>query len=494
MPIDPAHCVDLANGKFAGTTAADVERLFEKFARDPNRDRLVVHFHGGLVNKAAGTATAERLLPVYEAAGGYPVFFVWHSGLLEVIAGNLGQIVQEAIFRRMRDLLTQLAIGKARAAAGERAIGLELPPVRDVRRAIVAQAAEEAAAPDVFAADEALLRAGDGRLTASQEALVIEQLQDDAILTQESLAIAATGRTSTRDTRGAGVAEPRATLMDEHVVAELQAEMGEGERGLISSALVARRAAGALKNVLARFAGGRDHGLYPTVVEELLRAFYLGQGGQIVWSAMKQDTRDAFGEDPRVHGGTAFLHGLRDRAQRGDDARTILVGHSTGAVYICEFLRHADAILPPDQTFEVVLLAPACTFDLLERTLEAHGHRIAGLRIFTMRDELERADRLVPAVYTRSLLYFVSGVVEDEPDMPIAGMHRFHVDPERFKPPAFASVENVRKYLAAKDGRVVWSKSTGRDGWSTTSRRHGDFDDDCPTLASVGHVITSGFG
>src|SRR5215208_3898673 len=100
MALDPAHCVDLVNGRFARTSRDDLDELFRRFAADQHHDRLVVHFHGGLVNQAAGTATAERLEPLY-AAVGYPVFFVWHSGLGETISGNLGAILEERIFRRL---------------------------------------------------------------------------------------------------------------------------------------------------------------------------------------------------------------------------------------------------------------------------------------------------------------------------------------------------------------------------------------------------------
>jgi hypothetical protein len=73
MALDREHFVDLANGRFGDTTAADLEGLFRAFSQDANKDRLVVHFHGGLVNQAAGRAIAERLLPLYEDATGYPV-------------------------------------------------------------------------------------------------------------------------------------------------------------------------------------------------------------------------------------------------------------------------------------------------------------------------------------------------------------------------------------------------------------------------------------
>src|SRR5207249_2825177 len=150
--------IDLANGRFAGTTADELKRLFERFSTDPNKDRLVVHFHGGLVSQAAGTATAERLLPLYEGATGYPVFFVWHSGLFETINDNLSQIVEERIFRRLRDLVTQLAIGKARAQDDDRgALGLELPAMREVQLATVK--AEDTPDTEIYRDEQTALRA-----------------------------------------------------------------------------------------------------------------------------------------------------------------------------------------------------------------------------------------------------------------------------------------------------------------------------------------------
>ena len=42
----------------------------------------------------------------------------------------------------------------------------------------------------------------------------------------------------------------------------------------------------------------RDHGLYTTIVEEVLRAAYFNRVGEVVWRMMKKDTSDAFQADP----------------------------------------------------------------------------------------------------------------------------------------------------------------------------------------------------
>ena len=201
---------------------------------------------------------------------------------------------------------------------------------------------------------------------------------------------------------------------------------------------------------------------------------------------MKKDTADAFGADGQTFGGTALLEELASRTWASPP---VLVGHSTGAVYICNLLEHADAALPPEQTFDVVLLAPACDFRLMDETLALHGDRIARLRIFCMLDERERADRLVAVVYPRSLLYFVSGALEAEPDWPLLGMQRFHGSDGPFSAAAFPEIDRVRRRLAERPDSEVWSVANGGDGLASGAVHHGDFDNDQATLASLQHFV-----
>ena len=51
-------------------------------------------------NAAAAFETAERrLYPRYDAAGAYPIFFVWESGILEAPFNNLQEIAGEGLFQ-----------------------------------------------------------------------------------------------------------------------------------------------------------------------------------------------------------------------------------------------------------------------------------------------------------------------------------------------------------------------------------------------------------
>ena len=80
-----------------GSDANSVEKIFADLAtRRP--ERLVIHFHGGLVSRARGIESAARLAPEYQKAGAVPLFVVWESGLEDIISQNLGAIFHEKLF------------------------------------------------------------------------------------------------------------------------------------------------------------------------------------------------------------------------------------------------------------------------------------------------------------------------------------------------------------------------------------------------------------
>lgn len=106
-----------------------------------------------------------------------------------------------------------------------------------------------------------------------------------------------------------------------------------------------------------------------------------------------------------------------------------------------------------------------------------------------MADALEQKDPLVPGVYTRSLLYFISGVLEDEVDTPLAGMARFWSGTPPFNEGYL--METARWLLAETENRAVLSKTPDEalEGLRTTSGSHGGFDDDEPTRGSITHLV-----
>jgi hypothetical protein len=370
------HYLDLHDGRFTGTSKADLDRLFVKLADDPDRERLVVHFHGGNVARAEGLANAEQMLPLYREAGAYPVFFIWHSGIGEVI-NDLRIRWSRSWHEQARDILSVGGLKRIRK-----------------------------------------LRPG-------------------------------------------------------HVL----------DFGYM------------LKRLFTRFANGRSHGLRATTVEEFMRVFFLTDFGDRVWRLMKHEARNAFRPDEHLYGGTAFLTELGRRWNDGYHPRIILVAHSGGSIFLCHFLQNAATHLPQAK-FDVVFLAAAVTVELFHETLEKHGDSIANFRNFALADDLECEDKLIPVLYPRSLLYFMSGVCEhddktrgDLGDVPLVGMQRYVRDERTYPHP---DVSTLRRFLTEKN-RAAWSIEKQGPGLATTTTEHVGFCRDPATLSSIQYIVKHGF-
>ena len=317
-------------------------------------------------------------------------------------------------------------------------------------------------------------------LTEIQTDQAATELETNEVIQAEARAIAAAVAPQpsafaegVRERGGVAGVIPKPSRMSKSVLNELANEQQKaGERvGFVVFATLVKHGVAALVKVVKRFAEGRDHGLYTTVVEEILRELYLDSIGSAVWSTMKSDTANAFAGNPLVHGGTAFLEQVRRWWRPG--RRITLVGHSTGAIYIGHFLEHADALLDPAAKFDVAFLAPACSFDFMAAKLPIFQRRVAQLRLFGLKDELERGYWEVPGLYPASLLYMVSGLFEEPVvDMPIVGMQRYYTQAEPYLAPA---IQLITSYL---EGKCAWSiAQTGR-GWATSAQKHGEFNED----------------
>jgi hypothetical protein len=475
------HYIDLAAGKFNKTSPGDLARLFAKIEQTTAKDHLVIHFHGGLVSRASAEETAEGLLPCYTAAVAYPIFFFWRSDLWTTLSKNLGEIAHEPVFQHLVKRIVQLALSKLKDHTGARSGGT-LPLV------------SEGTLPDdpTSLAEYVALREPDNTKLAGVDLseMQVEQaqieLETDEVLQEESRAISKSAAPDAVDSDGtarAGIGravEPRATLMSAHVQKELAGEgVVDGERvGLLTAVTLAKHGIVILSRVIKRYAGKRDHGLYTTVVEEILRELYLDSIGALAWVLMKNDTRDAFGADAQIFGGTAFLKELKKWSRQG--RRITLVGHSTGAIYIGNFLEQADALLDPGVKFDVVFLAPACSFEFMNAKLPFFEKRVDRLRLFGLQDARERGYWEVPVLYPASLLYLVSGLFEEPTiDMPLVGMQRYFSNAEPYVTPEISA---ITKYLRDK---CVWSVAADGPGLNCGAERHGGFDRDPATRESL---------
>jgi hypothetical protein len=193
-----------------------------------------------------------------------------------------------------------------------------------------------------------------------------------------------------------------------------------------------------------------------------------------------------------LHGGTYFLTQLRDYLADTlrPPLRVSLVGHSAGGIYICRAVAKAAELMPAAFKFyRVVMLAPGCDFDLFKTSIVEKKDRVESFRMFTMRNDAEAKDAMVPVVYPRSLLYFISGVLEKEEPVPIVGMERFYSD----QPPYDDSTAlAVRGYVTQPgERRVAWGpvEENAPPGLLTAALSHGQFNE-ILTWKSVIHFLT----
>src|SRR6266849_9044986 len=123
--------VQLSAGKFDTNNGSDAAGLAKALsdiaARQPRS--LVIHFHGGLVSRESGLASADKLSPEYKNAGAESVFVIWETSATEVVGQNIQRIFEEPIFQSILGRATEFVKGKldkALSSAGGRGVS-ELP-------------------------------------------------------------------------------------------------------------------------------------------------------------------------------------------------------------------------------------------------------------------------------------------------------------------------------------------------------------------------------
>lgn len=453
----------------------------------------VVHFHGGLVSERSGRRVAENILPVYTEAGAYPIFFIWRSDVPSILR-NLPEIAKDEIFNRLLRTTTGHLGGRMTDARGAKSAGAGPLSPREVDAQLDRLERHEVPFDELVPAGEL------PELTLDElDEFEFDIANDEPLLAAVSAAVGADSG-GAKGTKGAlaggGTRQP--TLLHADAVAELRGDAGgDGAKGIFESAALALKATRVVRAVVQRYRQGRDHGLYATVVEELLREFYLGPAVTAIWTAMKRETLDTFqpvanGGPPR--GGARLLEALTNAIDGGPVPDITAVGHSTGAVFINNLMatvereRGAGGGLPADFRFRrIVFLAPACTFTDFAAVVDGWDHLWERFRMFTMNDAAERRDRLVPLVYPHSLLYFVSGLLErdaegrSEAGKPVVGLQRWVQGPAS----ELAELTAVRAYLTAQRDQIVWSPIDGGPGLSAGAEQHGAFDEDPQVHASL---------
>jgi len=512
MYDEKKHVIHLVDGKLSpksSTSNADVSSIVNQAITADAPSGIVVHFHGGLVSEKSARATAkERLYPLYAEAGkAYPVFFVWESGFFEAPLNNIKEIAKEDLFQEFVKKAVEWALKKLPSGIGLKGGSGASVNEADLRKEFDAWfSGQRDTLPDQVlpkaGVSEAEISAKTKGVSVDPKDLevdIADSIEGDSDFQKAVQAVhngLHQGGQPLPSTKGSGSSVSSASLLSKEAAGRLFKSSSTTTKGFgpISWLRVAKSVAAIVIRVIKRFRKGRAHGLYVTVVEEVLRELYIDKiGRRGWWDLMKGDTADAF-RPGLEHGGTAFLSELKGQLSgNATPPRITLVGHSTGAIYICYLLKAAADLLPSMQ-FDVIFEAPAATHHLLAATIAEHGSRIRNFRQFGMEDEREASDQLVPIIYPSSLLYFVSGLLENEPDEPLVGMARYLDRKEIYNDDDFPSIEACKVFYDRYPNSLIWSPSMAGDGLNSDGERHGDFDDqDDLTKQSVAHILQHGY-
>jgi hypothetical protein len=212
-------------------------------------------------------------------------------------------------------------------------------------------------------------------------------------------------------------------------------------------------------------------------------------GGGAIWGDMKESARlssttDA--GDGEAGGALIFaeaLAALIKSRPAGRDITVHAVGHSAGAIFHTHFV--PELLRLGVRIASLAFLAPAVRADLFkEKLLQPITTRdVKAFEMFTMEEDAERGDDLVEVLgvtlYGKSLLYLVSRAFEPKRRTHILGLDEM-----------LAGDTAIRK-LFSHGARLELSLAMGKDpNPATRARKHGCFDNDEATLASVLQTIT----
>ncbi|WEK34742.1 MAG: hypothetical protein P0Y53_19830 [Candidatus Pseudobacter hemicellulosilyticus] len=455
------------------TSPEDIDQLFARF-RQQQVEKIALYFHGGLVSERSGLGSAARVETYLRQAGAAPVCFVWETGLIETIAGNITKVAETKLFNKLLKLVIKKII---------RQLGFDSPQARGIAGPGLSdeQIELELNQPDPFSEYNRSAGRENARTAVNAEQVNIPVLEIE--LSQEvELTV---------------VSDPEFAALLRDTAMPAAAGNNAVGRGPISIAIFVKHIVKIIIRVIRRFQQKRDHDLYPTIVEEILREFYIAEAGAWIWKGMKDKARDMWTSNNgrtclNQYAGRYFLDLLAAYKKDLPETRISLVGHSAGSIAISYLLRTTAQLAQPFSYDHILLLAPACRIELFRDEILAHPDRYQRLRLFTMTDEYECRDKLVPFIYTHSLLYLVSGLLEegeDNFDSHILGLQR-HTS--SLKPYDTEELQQVHAYLteAGMDREALSvTLENAAEGLRCHAKKHGAFDEELLTLQSIQYIL-----
>ncbi|CDU02272.1 hypothetical protein VCR12J2_620750 [Vibrio coralliirubri] len=405
------------------------------------RPAIDIVIHGGLVSEENGMDNARLFINSYQSTSNELMFVIWETGPIETLKQNLGTVLGRSALKFSLKVARKLFTKKFKPG---------FKSVSDDHGQVL----------DDDEINEKLIEAlTEQRLDKASVQIEISQDIDDLIFSDP-------------------------LLMKELEQEQLLYDSQTHRKGFIKVLLL-----GAIKDVVVqsiiRFASGTHHQIIPTLLEELVQALYFDEFGKGLWDAMKNKSSNMFDADvQQERTGVALLRHLDTLYRDQSEAKKIeinLIGHSAGAIVICDLLDHIVGHYPNLKLNNITFIAPAVTAERAVESLVNNQVAFNKFRMFTMTDELEKQDDC-KTIYPASLLYLISGILEDRDDTPITGMMRFYDNDK------FIAQEGVAEWKAFihQDSQLALSVNTDSpDGFKTNSRAHGGFGHEKETVKSI---------
>ena len=423
------HCLFIKDG-YLKAESARPEEMLQNYEREAPGKTLVIHFHGGLVSESSAKKEATDLTNSCYGAVSYPIFFAWNADFFSEL-GNLIEAKYHNIAFSQGGMSTSSFLEGLYQTAHENHWDAE----------------HIKAAYTEFMKNEAQFQ----RAVSKQAK---KEVDED---------ILASGRNWSD---------------------WLEADTWKKAKDRIQKKVVTYFSPYVMAAM--RYHDSKSVSWGGDFLEWISTNF----GGRQIWSTMKQDTALSFSVRNGVPGaGLMFLQALA----RHHVPRIVLVGHSTGCIYILNFLKAAKAIMPTTR-FDVVFLAPANTYGDTARFLASNASTIRNFRMFGIRDLSERHDHMLwqinpqlEGIYPGSLLIYVARAVETRHNIPILGLERDFATPS--SEPDRSNNLLVKRFLFSRAGSTVWAPANGPVGLCSNCVSHGNFCSDSKTLASLRFLV-----
>ena len=475
------------NDPIFNSTPQEIDQLFKEL-KDNNKTKIVLYFHGGLVPAKDGMDTAKRIVHYVEKnTDAHPICFIWETGLYKTVMHNLSIVEKSEFFKKLMVKVIKIAGKKLGIEAIDgigNSKGVETMKEAEIQNELDKEEPFQNYHVNVSSKSASVIDAETVKTEIELEARLLPEIEaelEEEIESDDEFKRIAAEEKSDEETK----------LMNPLYQ---EAEITEG-KGIISSAKLITASVKITYNVIKRHIQKRDHDFYPTVIEEILREVYVSNIGNWLWGSMKKKAADMWkpsnftGDYQNWHVGSYFVKKIEEYQKEIGKPLTIdLVGHSAGSIVICELFKIVKSEKSNLKFRNIMFFAPACRCDLFDQAILSSQERFSSFRIFTMKDDLEKQDHLVKFLYPRSLLYLISGILEEERDACILGLQR-HITGNL---PYLGDLFTRIKTFLADDGKIVYSKSddTALSGFKTGSLSHGGFDDDKETtLDSMVYII-----